>query len=479
MAQHPNDTQIYPLFWGISVLGLISFIEIYAVSANETSRDINKRIITKETTNKSWCEQYYQNYEAEWFVSYRWDYSFLEVVRILESKFKNNLHTIVWLDLFSINQHFIKSVNCETNDFKTVIEKVKCTLTILAHLPDDHFPTYKELKLFQRSWCIYEIYKSIEYNCKIEFVMSEVDSEALIRDLHTNPCDVMKALSNVDSKNASVSPDYPEAKDRIDSMIDKGLGHSVFNRLISKLLITEFVVKKMVKCITNPSLRSFPMLNLCSSHEYVQNDLFVFLCGLVLLSIKPEVYLHLSYDRLNYYLVSCAGFLLDQVPQVPKYLFTKLIGKSLESDLSINNKFDLICMIVITSCEFQSVIEEWNQRMHGMVITINQHCRLSLRQFHAASNNDRRILIVSFHQGWFAVEKAVIHPIFVKDFICDEINSIMGLEAPLLCFMMKIDSVYDSEFEVAIVLMVLVSRRRMWSKRFLFTIPFSWINHCY
>lgn len=117
---------------------------------------------------------------AEVFISHAWRSSFVEVAKALQHHFHDQPDTIVWFDLFSINQHGV-----DEDSSPWLLEALRPAIAEIGHtvvvLPAWHDPMP-----FRRAWCLYELHCGFAANCKFAVAMlpGEQDKclEAIRRD---------------------------------------------------------------------------------------------------------------------------------------------------------------------------------------------------------------------------------------------------------------------------------------------------------
>lgn len=137
--------------------------------------------------------------KATVFVSYVWEYTFLDIVESLKEHFSNDSNVIIWFDFFSNNQHddTPKPYEWYRNIFQTAITKIGRTVVLLS--PWEH------PKPLLRSWCLFEIYCSLLNNVPLEFVMSSTERKSFLKSLRApDGFDALKKmLAHVDVANST------------------------------------------------------------------------------------------------------------------------------------------------------------------------------------------------------------------------------------------------------------------------------------
>ena len=126
-----------------------------------TTRGVIDRFI-KPITSKSqssYCEMLNQSSHpavgiAKVFACHSWSYLFLDTVDALLYHFRHDLSTIVWLDIFSINQHKQLEIDFDwlSNTLQTAICRFESFVVVLT--------PWNDAAIFTRLWCLYELYCS-------------------------------------------------------------------------------------------------------------------------------------------------------------------------------------------------------------------------------------------------------------------------------------------------------------------------------
>jgi hypothetical protein len=121
---------------------------------------------------------------AEVYVCHSWKMKFLELVAILQEHFEGR-NPIIWLDLFTINQHVAFDVTSEWlyQVMKPVIGRISSMVVVYPgqkKSPSDYLHPPKPLT---RTWCLWELYCAVETGCKIEIAMSKAQKKQFLEDL--------------------------------------------------------------------------------------------------------------------------------------------------------------------------------------------------------------------------------------------------------------------------------------------------------
>jgi hypothetical protein len=208
--------------------------ETRSIDSMETREIVAKVIAPKTNAIKaSFCE-YLQSTgrldvvkEANVFVSHAWGYNFKEVIDSLDVYFaediKDGKEVIIWMDIFSNNQHTIGD-----NEFPWWVENFSHLLVgdpktgsegigrmVLVLLPQWGENKKTKEKVWQcpvaltRIWCLYEIYCSTLNNgaCSFDIAMKIEDQETMLALLKKDPSrTLLSIVQSVDVNNAESSP---------------------------------------------------------------------------------------------------------------------------------------------------------------------------------------------------------------------------------------------------------------------------------
>jgi hypothetical protein len=116
------------------------------------------------------------------YICHAWSYLFIDVVDALRNHFQDAPDTYIWFDLFCINQHTFKAADHDHtwwgNILQPVIRNIGYTVMILS-------PWFDIVPL-KRTWCLYELYCTIETNSRFEVAMSESNTEVFMKSIATD-----------------------------------------------------------------------------------------------------------------------------------------------------------------------------------------------------------------------------------------------------------------------------------------------------
>jgi len=164
------------------------------------------------------------------FISHAWQYDFLHVLSALEDHFKDEPDIIIWIDLFSNNQHKASNLPYEwwQTVFKSAIKELGHTVMVMSPW-NDPIP-------YTRAWCIFEAYcTTLKSDSRFEIAMSAKEHENFIKDAINNPTgmiDTMLSVINAEKSTAFL----PQDRDRIFEVIREEVGFSKINSLVFEQL---------------------------------------------------------------------------------------------------------------------------------------------------------------------------------------------------------------------------------------------------
>ena len=203
---------------GVSVQFLVDFVEACEVVDGfrmMSTEDVCQKLIKPFTSGcrLSMCEVLRRSgYEgisdAFVFISHAWKYKFVDVVSALKTYFADNHDTIVWFDVFSVNQHKAGETDFQwwSSTFKEAIRQFGHTVMVLSPW-NDPIP-------LTRAWCLWELYCSHVTDCKFDVALSETDQAQLIADLAKGCTSRLNRMKTVIDVSRSTSY-MPEDKERI------------------------------------------------------------------------------------------------------------------------------------------------------------------------------------------------------------------------------------------------------------------------
>lgn len=167
--------------------------------------------------------------EAEVFISHAWKFQFLDVVEALQIHFQDqNPDIVIWLDLFSNNQHDTgsKPNTWWSGVFKDAIGRLQHCVMVLA-------PWNNPIPL-TRAWCLFELYCAFNTGASFEIAMSATERakfRADIRDGVVKVADTM--LAKVDVRKSECY--HSEDKQNILNAVEQLFRFNAFNAFNAKV----------------------------------------------------------------------------------------------------------------------------------------------------------------------------------------------------------------------------------------------------
>ena len=129
--------------------------------------------------------------EATVYICHAWSYLFVDVVDALRNHFQDAPDTYIWFDLFCVNQHIFKAVDHDHtwwgNTLQSLIESIGYTVMIVS--------SSSNLIPLKRTWCLYELYCTIETNSRFEVAMSGSNSEVFMKSIAIDSGDLLTYVS--------------------------------------------------------------------------------------------------------------------------------------------------------------------------------------------------------------------------------------------------------------------------------------------
>jgi len=143
----------------------------------KTTSEVNERYIMPQVAKvkTSYCDflmtrNHWGVDIATVYISHSWESLFLDLVEAMKCYFSENPDVVVWIDMFSSNQ-FIRNNSQQDSDwvqwnitFKSAIEEFGHTVVVITSW-DNPTP-------LRRTWCLFEIYCTIEMESKLEIAMT-------------------------------------------------------------------------------------------------------------------------------------------------------------------------------------------------------------------------------------------------------------------------------------------------------------------
>ncbi len=186
------------------------------------------------TLQCSYCDMLRQNHStatdiATVFISHAWAYKFLDVCDALLYHFKDQLDTVIWFDLFAVNQHTTSSKPFEwwTGTFQYAIRDFGKTVMVFAPW-NDPIP-------LRRAWCLWELYSTVKMQCIFEVAMSESEQLRFFNDIGQDANEAInQMLVNI---NVEQSQSFnPLDKERIFEIVRTTIGFATLNQTVFERL---------------------------------------------------------------------------------------------------------------------------------------------------------------------------------------------------------------------------------------------------
>ncbi len=163
------------------------------------------------------------------FISHAWAYRFLDVCEALMFHFKDNLDTIVWFDLFAVNQHTttLKPFEWWTTTFQSAIKDFGETVMVFA--------PWQDPVPLRRAWCLWELYSTVKMECKFEVALNRVEQEKFFADICADTQgSINKMLATVDVEKSECW--NPLDRERIFEVVKSSVGFPKLNSVVFERL---------------------------------------------------------------------------------------------------------------------------------------------------------------------------------------------------------------------------------------------------
>jgi len=159
------------------------------------------------------------------FVSHVHSYNFLDFIGALEWRLRGEPDTIVWIDLFSINQHAPMDWTFDwlSTTFKSAVELMGRTIMVMSPW-DSPLP-------FTRAWCVFEAYCTTATGSEFEIALSKADERIFLDDMERDPMGrIHDMLSTISSRDSQCSVESDRV--RILSVIRETVGFARLDSLV-------------------------------------------------------------------------------------------------------------------------------------------------------------------------------------------------------------------------------------------------------
>lgn len=173
------------------------------------------------------------------FISHAWMSKFVDVMDALEHHFRDTPDVIVWMDLFSINQHHSADIDSSwLSSLRACIDSIGQAVMVLA-------TPRRKARPLSRGWCLFELYCTIVTNSSFEVAMSKSQRDDFLSTLSLES--TREALSIIDSANSKVSVDVDRKVIR-EELINE-VGFTELNTMVS-LTILNWIIATTEAVIT-------------------------------------------------------------------------------------------------------------------------------------------------------------------------------------------------------------------------------------
>ena len=167
--------------------------------------------------------------EATMFICLAWKSKFLDVVDTLQYHFRDSPDVIMWFDLFSKNQHTPPNLDFHwwNTTYKSAIKHFNRTVIIWSPW-NDPIP-------LTRAWCLFEIYCTIECDCKFEIAMSPSDKRDFLKAIKEDATVTINTMLATVDVRKSESAD-PNIKISVLKTVESTVGIDGINCLVFERL---------------------------------------------------------------------------------------------------------------------------------------------------------------------------------------------------------------------------------------------------
>lgn len=172
--------------------------------------------------------------EATVFISHAWACIFLDVTSAIEHHFRDMPDTVIWFDLFTMNQNDAPNYDFIwlATTFKNAIQHFGNVVMVLA-------PWSCPIP-FKRGWCLYEIYAAIATGSTFDVCMGAGEMDKLVNKMTTQTIIFTFLLNNIDVEKAECCnpDDLQKIKCVVETMVG---GYDAVNTLVRAKMRSWFV----------------------------------------------------------------------------------------------------------------------------------------------------------------------------------------------------------------------------------------------
>jgi hypothetical protein len=213
------------------------------VLSNLSTREVHERYVHPRTiaAQSSYATIINnRNYNGDWaasngpppvFISHSWQANFLDVVNAIKLYFKSHTPVYIWFDLICFNEHQTEinsgrqGYNWFASTIKSGIESVGKTLLVMTNttLSLANSP-------LRRTWCLFEVYCTIETKCSLEIITSSAEQVKLTKAVECDFAALNKELLAIrfEKSVSSLKAD----SDAMYGVIERSIGFDGVNSMI-------------------------------------------------------------------------------------------------------------------------------------------------------------------------------------------------------------------------------------------------------
>ncbi len=174
--------------------------------------------------------------KATHFASHAWAYLFISftaaIFRKCEEDALDEDRTILWIDIFSVNQHSgISHFDHWANRFRTAIRIIGRALKVLM--------PYRRAIWMERAWCIFELWAIAEGSVPFEIVLTLEEYKSFIEYL-IGGGKIEDLMGDIDIRKARAHNESDVQN--INKIVDESIGHGRLNELVSSEMSKWFTV---------------------------------------------------------------------------------------------------------------------------------------------------------------------------------------------------------------------------------------------